>query len=345
MGDRTYDTRTLAIIVVLFVAIFAVDVYVLPGHFLASSLYAIPILIAAYNLPPRAVGIISVISLFLSMVTVFLKNTPTTVWPYSMLALAIIAYLGVFLSREFQETSQRAAEAEEARRRLQEFTGMVAHDLRGPLAIILGYVQVLRKGREAVPADVSSNAIRTIEGEARRMNRLINDLLDAAAIGAGRFAIEREFVDLVKLAKQVMEEQQSTTTRHSIVLEAPASLEGRWDGDRIAQVLINLIANAIQPSPHLLEVKVVVARVDNDAIVSVKDQGFGLAPEDIPLLFEPFSRPYREQPVKGTGLGLYISKAIIEAHGGRIWAESQGPGKGSTFTFTLPLSESTSRTE
>lgn len=215
---------------------------------------------------------------------------------------------------------------------------MIAHDLRGPLTVMLGFIQILGKGREAVAPEVSDKAIRAAESQARRMDRLIGDLLDASHIGTGRFTIERQRVDLVKVARRVVEEQQATTARHRIVLRAPASLEGWWDAGRIVQVLTNLLTNAIKYSPQGGEVQVNLARVNDSVVVKVTDRGIGLAPEDIPLLFEPFSRLYREQPVKGTGLGLYISKAIVEAHGGRIWAESPGRGKGSIFVFTLPLS-------
>ncbi|MCL5264038.1 MAG: HAMP domain-containing histidine kinase [Chloroflexi bacterium] len=345
MVSQIRNLRALGAIVVLFITILVLDLYALPGHLLVSSLYAIPILIAAHSLRPRMVGVVALASLFFDLLSVWLKSPPDTIWPYGLLAIMIVGYLGVLASRESEEASRRteqasrrAAEAEEARQRLQEFTGMIAHDLRGPLTVMLGFIQILGKGREAVAPEVSDKAIRAAESQARRMDRLIGDLLDASHIGTGRFTIERQRVDLVKVARRVVEEQQATTARHRIVLRAPASLEGWWDAGRIVQVLTNLLTNAIKYSPQGGEVQVNLARVNDSVVVKVTDRGIGLAPEDIPLLFEPFSRLYREQPVKGTGLGLYISKAIVEAHGGRIWAESPGRGKGSIFVFTLPLS-------
>jgi len=345
MVSQARNISTLGVVAVLFIAIVFLDLYVLPGHLLVSSLYAIPILVAAHRLPPRIVAVVSALSVFLYAVAVWLKSPPITIWPYGLVAIVIVGYLGVLASRESEEASRRAAEAsqqakeaEEARQHLQEFTGMVAHDLRGPLTVLLGYIQILSRGRAAVSPEVTDNAVRAAESQAHQMDRLIGDLLDAAHIGTGRFTIERERADIAKLARRVVEEQQATTTKHHIDLEAPESLEGWWDPDRLAQVLTNLISNAIKYSPQGGDIRVSIARVNDNVAVKVADQGIGLAPEDIPLLFEPFSRLYQRQLVRGSGLGLYIAKAIVEAHGGRMWVESPGRGKGSTFFFTLPLS-------
>jgi signal transduction histidine kinase len=197
---------------------------------------------------------------------------------------------------------------------------------------------MISRGQQQLSPEASEKMIYAIQKETHRMNRLISDMLDASQIGAGRFTIQREPMDLVSLARDIVQQQQATTTKHHIILEAPKSLEGVWDADRIAQVLTNLLSNAIKYSPEGGYIWVNLSQVDGNATVRVTDQGIGVAPDDIPLLFEPFSRLYREQPAKGTGLGLYITKAIVEAHGGRIQVESAGPGKGSSFILTLPLS-------
>jgi signal transduction histidine kinase len=120
-----------------------------------------------------------------------------------------------------------------------------------------------------------------------------------------------------------------------MILDAPEHLEGMWDGERLNQLLTNLISNAVKYSPAGGAVRVSVRGGAGEACVSVADHGIGLNPSEIQRLFQPFTRMYSHQEVEGVGLGLYISKAIVEAHGGRIWVESV-PGQGSTFTVALP---------
>ncbi|MBI4491769.1 MAG: HAMP domain-containing histidine kinase [Chloroflexi bacterium] len=169
------------------------------------------------------------------------------------------------------------------------------------------------------------------------MDRLVVDLMDAARIGAGAFQVQPQPTDLVALASQVVQTQQASSPHHCIKLETPDQLEGVWDPDRLAQVLNNLVGNAVKYSPGGGEVQVQLRREDGQAVVSVSDQGSGIRLEDLPLLFQPFSRLYVGLGTRGAGLGLYIAQGIVRAHAGRIWATSPGPGQGATFTFSLPL--------
>ena len=143
-------------------------------------------------------------------------------------------------------------------------------------------------------------------------------------------------MDLVEVACSVVD-QQAHHGGHRVLLEAPDRLEGVWDRDRIAQALTNLVSNAIKYSPEGTTVWVKIRRTADEAIVSVKDQGPGIAADEIPLLFYPYSRFYRESRARGLGLGLYITKGIVDAHGGHIVVESPGRDQGSTFSFSLPL--------
>jgi signal transduction histidine kinase len=178
-------------------------------------------------------------------------------------------------------------------------------------------------------------ALSSIEAAATRMCRLVDDLRDAEHTGASQFVVRRAPLDLTEITRRVVALQQSTTTRHRLVLDAPEHLNGMWDGERLAQVLANLISNAIKYAPAGGEIRVTVREAAGEAVVSVSDQGLGLSPEQIKRLFQPFTRLYSGREIKGTGLGLYICKAIVEAHGGRISVES-APGRGSTFTVALP---------
>jgi signal transduction histidine kinase len=143
--------------------------------------------------------------------------------------------------------------------------------------------------------------------------------------------------DLVALAEQVAEAQRGTSDRHRIVVDAPDRLDGEWDADRVSQVLANQVANAIKYSPRGGDVAIMVRREGDRAVVSISDRGIGIRADDLALLFQPFSRLYTEERASGAGLGLYISRGIVQAHGGRIEAASEGLGEGSTFTVTLPL--------
>ncbi|MBI2863902.1 MAG: PAS domain-containing sensor histidine kinase [Chloroflexi bacterium] len=240
-------------------------------------------------------------------------------------------------ARLYQESQRRTEDLEEERRRREQFTSVVAHELRGPITVLGGYAQALRRWEGLEPAR-RDQALAAMGGQVRKLNRLIADLLDFCRIEAGRFTIAPAPMELAATARQVVEDQQATTGRHRLNLETPdGRIEGNWDQDRIAQALTNLVGNAIKYSPEGAEVRVVVCLANGEARVSVSDQGVGIAQENIPLLFEPYSRFHREKRVGGTGLGLFITKGIVEAHGGRVWVESE-LGKGSTFYFTLPLS-------
>jgi signal transduction histidine kinase len=139
----------------------------------------------------------------------------------------------------------------------------------------------------------------------------------------------------LEIARRVISIHQAATIGHQLILDAPEQLEGEWDGERVSQLLTNLVSNAIKYSPAGGEVRVAVREMAGQAVVSVSDQGIGLSGDQIERLFQPFTRLYSGRDIKGTGLGLYICKAIVEAHAGRIWVEST-PGQGTTFTVTLP---------
>ncbi|HEY8476838.1 MAG TPA: GAF domain-containing sensor histidine kinase [Chloroflexota bacterium] len=251
--------------------------------------------------------------------------------------LAAHAALAIENARLVAEAERRLVALEEERRLREVFVSAVAHDLRNLMTPLLTTVQLLPRW-EQLPVEHRERLLRSLSEQSRGLNRLVADLLDVSRIEAGRFVVERQATDLVAIARRIVEEQQALAERHRLVLEAPKRLEGEWDADRLAQALRNLVDNAVKYSPGGGTVSVRLRSLDDQVEVCVQDQGIGLRPEDIPLLFEPFRRLERMErhTLRGVGLGLFIVKGIVEAHGGRIWATSPGPGQGSTFCFALP---------
>jgi signal transduction histidine kinase len=315
---------------------FAIDRFLLPPSYVASSLYAIPILLTTRRFCPRMVAGVGLLAVLLNLLNVFLDHIPLAGWLFGLIALLLISYLAVLLAIQRQEVAQLAREAEEARHQLQQFLGLVSHDLAQPLTTIQGYAQLLSRQTEVLQPKHQQRAQTAIEAAVRQMQRLIGDLKAAAQIGSGHFTLQPAPMDLVGLLRAVVSEQQATTSCHHLLLEALEPVEGRWDQDRLHQLFTNLLSNAIKYSPKGGEVCVRVQQTPQDALVSVSDHGIGMTPEQRAVLFQPFVRLNQAEAISGSGLGLYISKAIVEAHGGRIWVESEA-GQGTTFYVALAL--------
>jgi signal transduction histidine kinase len=169
---------------------------------------------------------------------------------------------------------------------------------------------------------------------------LVIDLLDASRIQQGRLVLQRAHGDLVALAQAVLDrfaEASERTPHHQLVLDASEPVVGVWDLNRLDQALTNLVSNALKYSPEGGEIRVTARQVDGRALVSVRDEGIGIPPAEQGKLFQPFVRSAAVRgSVSGTGLGLYITRQIVEQHGGMITVESE-PGRGSCFTIPLPL--------
>ena len=217
----------------------------------------------------------------------------------------------------------------------EDIFSMAWHDMQKPIAVIRGHAELLLKRLTSGERDVDGDA-RMIVKHTDRLAELLTTLFDLSALESGMLGISRGWVDLPILARELLEGMRPVG-RHTIKLVAERSVTGEWDGGRIRQVLMNLLTNAIKYSPEGSTVTVSIAVDERNAAVRVRDEGIGLEAAELTQLFR---RGYRTRPARGVGgegLGLYFSKGIIAAHGGRMWAESAGPGKGSTFTFTLPL--------
>jgi signal transduction histidine kinase len=264
------------------------------------------------------------------------------------------------LERTIQELQRQVSELEtenyllhEQLARKEQFTAMIAHDLRGPLAPILNYAQMLARQTHSpddsqATIDKKNAAIQrqtsVIISQTRRMNRQVNDLLDASHLSSNQFTLIRERCDIVALAKEMVEQIRPVAPYHTIVLKAPQEpLIGNWDAGRLQQALGNLLDNAIKYSGERATITVMVSKADDHARVSVNNQGTSIASADIGQLFRPYTRLTTGLHQHGTGLGLFITKSIIEAHDGSLRLEAKNEEtpaeymKGTTFTFELPL--------
>lgn len=226
------------------------------------------------------------------------------------------------------------SERQALERMQREFIAMAGHELRNPLTAIRGAAQLMQ--RRGV---YSERRVETIVNQTRRLERLVDDLLDISRLEAGRLELRPARVDLAQLVHASAEQVRAISPAHVVRVEvAPGPIEGWWDPDRLGQVLQNLLMNAVKYSPDGGEVLVRLETQDSEVRLSISDRGVGIPAEALSRLFDRFYRAENAAAgsQQGFGLGLYIARSLVEAHGGRIWAESAGPGQGSTFTVALP---------
>jgi signal transduction histidine kinase len=230
-----------------------------------------------------------------------------------------------------------AGSLEATERRRLELVGDVAHELRTPLATLDGYLEGLQDG----VVEPSAETWTLLRRETGRLTRLVADLSELWRAEARQLPLSLESVDASHVAGEVVEQFRPQAEARSLKVAAdlPSGLIVRADRDRFAQILANYLSNAIRYSPDGAEVHVRGLRSGAEAIVSVSDTGPGLTPEQLAHVFERFYRadPSRSRALGGSGIGLAIARALAGAMGGRAWADSDGPGHGSTFSVALPV--------
>jgi two-component system phosphate regulon sensor histidine kinase PhoR len=220
----------------------------------------------------------------------------------------------------------------------REFIGNISHELRTPLASIKALAESLQDGAIEDP-ELSRDFLSKMNAEIDKLTQMIQELGELSRIESGEAPLRRESMELAEIIKQAVERLRAQSDRAglSIVLNIPDKLpQFCIDRERIEQVLINLIHNAIKFTTPGGSVTISARQEGQDVVVSVSDTGVGIPADDLPRIFERFYKSDKSRSGGGTGLGLAIAKHIIEAHGGRIWAESV-EGKGYTLHFTLPL--------
>ena len=242
----------------------------------------------------------------------------------------------------FVVTMQDMTPLEELDRLRAEVLGMVSHELRAPLTSIRGSATtILDASAELDPAELRQ-FLRLIVEQADSMRDLIGHLLDVARIETGTLAVTPEPVETALLVDRAKHTFLSGGGRNNLDIDLPLDLPlVMADRRRIAQVISNLLSNAARHSSTSSDISVTVARQGIEVAISVVDQGKGMSPEQLARLFRKAQPPDSEGLGGDIGLGLVVCKGIVEAHGGRIWAESQGPGLGSQFTFTIPAADET----
>ena len=237
-------------------------------------------------------------------------------------------------------TLQDLAPLEALDRMRAEFLGMVSHELRTPLAAIKGSTATVLNTPQTFAPTETRQFFRIIDEQADRMSGLIGDLLDAGRIDTGTLSVAPEPTEMGELVEQARTAFLSGESRHTVLIDLPADLPRVMaDRGRIVQVLNNLLANAARHSPESLPIRIAAEHDGMHVAVSVSDEGRGLAPERLARLFRKYGDADDNGQGVRRGLGLAICKGLVEAHGGRIRAESAGPGQGVRVTFTVPLAE------
>ena len=223
-----------------------------------------------------------------------------------------------------------------------QFIGMAAHDLRTPITVMMAYAELLAEGPDTLTA-TQHGFLKTMRAAVLGMKRLIDNFLDVSIIESGHLQLECTRTDAGAFVDGALAFARLAAARKGIDLLveiADAAGTIRADVPKIQQVLVNLLANAIQHSPQKTTVRLSVTRGAGELIFSVQDEGEGLTPEQQSRLFVPFARAGTRKTAgeRSSGLGLAIARQIVETHGGRIWIESQ-PGAGATFLFALPADD------
>ncbi len=245
-----------------------------------------------------------------------------------------------------KEVESLRQENEELRARLamrSEFLGMVSHELRTPLTTIKGSTATVLSDPSVFDPAETRQFFRIIDEQADLLRDLINNLLDLTRIEAGSLSVNPESTDVVFLVAEARNAFLRGGGRNEIEVDLARGLpKVEADRPRIAQVLNNLLSNAAKYSPESSTIRVTALEKNGHVEISVADEGRGVPADQIERLFMPYSRVDErdgERRIVGAGLGLAICKGIVEAHGGQIWAESEGEGRGSRFIFTVPVSE------
>jgi signal transduction histidine kinase len=214
----------------------------------------------------------------------------------------------------------------------------MSHELRTPLNAVIGFSDVLLERMFGELNERQDEYVRDIRDSGRHLLELINEILDLSKVEAGRMELEPTELSLPELLEQglALVRERAARQRLTVALDIASDVREVWaDEIKLKQVVVNLLTNAVKFTPEGGRVSVAAVVAGGEVVVTVRDTGIGIAPEDQARIFEAFQRGDRRASTEGTGLGLTLSKRFVELHGGRVWVES-AVGSGSTFAFTIP---------
>jgi signal transduction histidine kinase len=241
------------------------------------------------------------------------------------------------LQQRIEELTENNLQLKEQLARKEQFTAIIAHELRSPLTPIINYAHIVARPNQK--RETIERGTNIIISQTWRLSRLVSDLLDSSRLTSGQFTLACNPCDAVKLVKETVEQLRPIAPYHKFVIVVPDSpLIGNWDYGRLQQALGNLIDNAIKYSPEETTITTRAWCIAGKVCISVHNEGESIPFAEVDQLFRPYSRLATSNRQKGSGLGLYIAKSIIDAHGGNLQLEpSTEKQPGTTFTFDLPL--------
>jgi PAS domain S-box-containing protein len=222
-----------------------------------------------------------------------------------------------------------------------DFIGLVSHELRSPMTVITGAINTVLTEAERLSPEETRQLLRDAALEAELLSNLLGNLLELSRVQAARLVLHAEATNVSKITQEAVDKIRRQYPVHQFVVDTPKKIPPLYaDPLRLERILYNLLENAVKYSPQGGEIRVSVRRKKEHLVFGVSDQGIGISPADQAKLFAPFQRleEFRPDGVRGAGLGLLVCRRLVEAHGGRIWVESE-LGQGSTFFFTMPLSQ------
>jgi PAS domain S-box-containing protein len=240
-------------------------------------------------------------------------------------------------------TAQRRLQdqADEASRMKDEFLAVLSHELRTPLNTVLGYARMLRREDKRMVGNLRERAIEALERNAETLTRLVNDVLDTSRVVTGKLRLAMELISLDSIVEAAVDTVRPAADAKGvdIAVHIEHGLSVVGDRDRLQQVMWNLVSNAIKFTPSDGSITVRLGRSAAGVVISVKDTGIGIAASDQPYVFQRFwqAQTGASREYGGLGIGLALARHLVELHGGAIALESAGPGRGATFTVTLPI--------
>jgi PAS domain S-box-containing protein len=244
------------------------------------------------------------------------------------------------IARDITEQRRLRTVADEASRLKDEFLAVLSHELRTPLNTVLGYSRMLRREDKRMSADLRARALDALERNAELLTRLVNDVLDTSRVVTGKLRLALDVCPLDSVVTDAIRTVRPAAEAKNIALEVhlDPGLTVLCDHDRMLQVMWNLLSNAIKFTPSRGSVSVRGERRGGEIAIAIRDTGIGISPEQLPFVFQRFWQAHTgaSREFGGLGLGLALSRHIVELHGGAIVAESAGPGQGTVFTVALP---------